>query len=86
MGGGFLIIAALVLTLGLPMASAVPTSLIMVGVNSASGVWPTPATAVFVIAKHSSNRRLTRPASKKPAAIIEARQGDGLRHRHLAGG
>lgn len=36
-GGGFLIIPALVLTLGLPMTSAVPTSLAIVTLNSASG-------------------------------------------------
>ena len=36
-GGGFLIIPALVLTLGLPMSTAVPTSLVIVALNSASG-------------------------------------------------
>ena len=36
-GGGFLIIPALVLTLGLPMTIAVPTSLAIVTLNSASG-------------------------------------------------
>ncbi len=36
-GGGFLIIPALVVTLGLPMTAAVPTSLAIVTLNSASG-------------------------------------------------
>lgn len=36
-GGGFLVIPALVLGLGLPMTTAVPTSLAIVAVNSAAG-------------------------------------------------
>ncbi len=36
-GGGFLIIPALVLTLGLPMTTAVPTSLVIVVINSVFG-------------------------------------------------
>ena len=36
-GGGFVAIPALVLLLGLPMTTAVPTSLVIVAVNSAAG-------------------------------------------------
>ncbi len=36
-GGGFLLIPALVLGLGLPMTTAVPTSLVVVAVNAAAG-------------------------------------------------
>lgn len=36
-GGGFLIVPALVILLGLPMASAVGTSLVVVAINSAAG-------------------------------------------------
>jgi uncharacterized membrane protein YfcA len=37
-GGGFLIVPALALALGMPMAAAVGTSLVIIAINSASGI------------------------------------------------
>ena len=37
-GGGFLIVPALALALGMPMAVAVGTSLVIIAINSASGI------------------------------------------------
>jgi len=37
-GGGFVIVPALVLVLGLPMCAAVGTSLLIIAINSASGL------------------------------------------------
>jgi len=46
-GGGFLIVPALVLALGLPMRIAVGTSLVIIAINSASGVLAHLATGGF---------------------------------------
>jgi uncharacterized membrane protein YfcA len=46
-GGGFLIVPALVLALGLPMKLAVGTSLVIIAMNSASGVLAHLATGGF---------------------------------------
>lgn len=46
-GGGFLIVPALVLALGLPMRVAVGTSLVVIAINSASGIIAHLATGGF---------------------------------------
>lgn len=77
-GGGFLIIPALVLGLGLPMTTAVPTSLVIVAINSAAGfaAHATDAaadvrlTAVFAAAAVVGSLLAARFARRLPAARL----------------
>lgn len=77
-GGGFLIIPALVLTLGLPMTIAVPTSLAIVTLNSASGFLAHAGdaaidyriAAVFAATAIIGSLAATRIARRLPAARL----------------
>ncbi|MBN1093834.1 sulfite exporter TauE/SafE family protein [Blastococcus sp. TML/M2B] len=72
-GGGFLIIPVLVLALGLPMPTAIGTSLVVVAVNSAAG-----------FAAHAGEATLDVPvtlaftAAAVVAAVVAARLGTGV--------
>jgi uncharacterized membrane protein YfcA len=74
-GGGFLIIPVLVVLLGLPMATAVATSLVVISVNSAAGfiahVGPVVIdyriTATFTVAAVVGSLLAGRAASRLPA-------------------
>ncbi|NAZ83432.1 TSUP family transporter [Kineococcus sp. R8] len=74
-GGGFLVVPALVLLLGLPMAAAVATSLVVVVLNSASGFAahageaPVDAgvTAAFTVAAVAGSLAAARLAPRVPA-------------------
>jgi uncharacterized membrane protein YfcA len=74
-GGGFLIIPALVLLLGLPMATAVGTSLVVIVINSAAGfaAHATGATldyalaAAFSLAAITGSLAAARAATRLPA-------------------
>jgi uncharacterized protein len=79
-GGGFLIIPALVMLLGLPMAAAIGTSLVIVVVNSAAGFaahagstdLDVPITVTFTIAAVAGSLTAARSGRRLPA--------DRLRH------
>jgi uncharacterized protein len=74
-GGGFLIIPALVLLLGLPMASAVGTSLLVIVINSAAGFAAHSGdgnldhllTAAFTLAAIAGSLTAARVADRLPA-------------------
>ena len=74
-GGGFLIIPALVVLLGLPMATAVATSLVVITVNSAAGFTAHldavaidyPITTAFTIAAIGGSLLAGRLATQLPA-------------------
>lgn len=81
-GGGFLLIPALTLLLGLPMTTAVPTSLVVVALNSVFGFaahatgggpgggvdWPTAA--AFTAAAVAGSLTAARLAGRVPAARL----------------
>lgn len=77
-GGGFLIIPALVLTLGLPMTTAVPTSLVIVVINSGFGFLAHagdaavdyPLAAVFAGTAIAGSLAAARIANRLPAARL----------------
>ncbi|WP_205709387.1 sulfite exporter TauE/SafE family protein [Kineococcus siccus] len=78
-GGGFLVLPALTLLLGLPMTTAVPTSLAVVALNSAVGFaaharggsgidWPTAA--AFAAAAMTGSLAAARLSGRLPAAHL----------------
>lgn len=78
-GGGFIIIPALTLLLGLGMATAVGTSLVIIVVNSASGLSATagslgdnwPVVAVFAAAAMVASLVAARFAGKLPDHLVK---------------
>lgn len=77
-GGGFLIVPALVMLIGLPMTQAVGTSLVIIAMNSAAGflghlgdgALDAPALAVFVAAGLAGTFAGARLAHRLPAARL----------------
>jgi hypothetical protein len=76
-GGGFLIVPALVMVVGLPMAQAVGTSLVIIAMNSAAGLLghlggsvDLALTAVFVAAGLAGTLAGARLAGRLPAESL----------------